>query len=426
MDSLLPSLVLLGVLLITASRLGGIGVTAYDDLGQSWRDAVVRSELRLASDLSITSVNAKGTDVDVVVRNDGSVTFDEFSNMDVVVQYSTGTETLTKWLPYTNAAQLNDSWTLLTILDDVTDPGVVNPDESMLMRLCLSPAVGPFTNVNWVQVTNDAGLSAATSFLGGEDAGGCGRSAFYFSLRDDGSVGSLTVANEDIIAWDGDAGFSLTFDGSDVGLGGLQTDALAFIDATHLLMSFTTPASIPGIPGTVDDSDIVKFTASSLGTTTAGSFELYFDGSDVQLNGEGEDVDGLDLLPDGDLLITMSGNFNVTGASGNDSDIIRFTPTQLGDTTAGAWTFYVDGSDVDLTTNGEALNGIAVDDVADIHLTTDGDFSVTGVSGAGEDAFIFTPLTLGADTTGTYAAAVFFDGSAHGIASNAVSSLDLP
>ena len=65
---------------------------------------------------------------------------------------------------------------------------------------------------------------------------------------------------------------------------------------------------------------VVKFTATSLGGSTSGSFELYLDGSDAGLTVAGEDVDAVKLMDDGRMLSTRS-SFTVAGVSGNDEDI---------------------------------------------------------------------------------------------------------
>jgi len=74
----------------------------------------------------------------------------------------------------------------------------------------------------------------------------------------------------------------------------MAIDAFALAPDGKLVMSFTQPAGVPGIVGTVDDSDLVKFNATSLGATTAGTFQRYFDGSDVGLTTDAEDIDALD------------------------------------------------------------------------------------------------------------------------------------
>jgi hypothetical protein len=245
----------------------------------------------------------------------------------------------------------------------------------------------------------------------------------YFSLADVATLGGVTAENEDVLFFDG-TGFSLAFDGSDVNLGALRIDAFAWLDADSLLLSFDAAGAVPGIAGTTDDSDVVRFDASSLGPTTSGAFSLYFDGSDVGLTAGSEDVDAVELLPNGHILISTYGAVAVASFSGDDKDLLEFAPTSLGTVTAGTFTHYFDASDVGLTTSGEDVDAVAVAS-GKIHLSALNGFAVTGVSGADEDVFVFTPSSLGDVTAGTYASPLYFDGSVHGLAANDVLAIDL-
>jgi hypothetical protein len=245
-----------------------------------------------------------------------------------------------------------------------------------------------------------------------------------FSLGNNGSVGGLSVDDEDIVDFDG-SDFGLYFDGSDVGLASFRLDAFAIISPTEILMSFTGAGSISGIAGTVDDSDIVLFTATSLGESTAGSFELFFDASDVGLTKSGEDVDGMELLANGNLLLSTRGSFRVPGLSGRGEDLIEFTPTSLGQNTSGTWSMYFDGSDVALTSRGEDVDGVALDADGNIYLSTVGNFSTNGVSGADDDVFVCQDPLTGSTTVCTFGP-IFFDGSAYGLSGNDVYAIDLP
>ena len=104
-------------------------------------------------------------------------------------------------------------------------------------------------------------------------------------------------------------------DGSDVGLdqnGYQDIDGFELLADNSVLFSMAGDTSIRGI-GKIDDSDIIKFTANSLGENTAGTFSLYLDGSDVELTAAGEDIDALALLAYGDLMLSTSGTANVNG-----------------------------------------------------------------------------------------------------------------
>lgn len=153
---------------------------------------------------------------------------------------------------------------------------------------------------------------------------------------------------------------------------------------------------------------------------------MYFDGSDVALTQSGEDVDAFELLADGRILISTTANVSVAGASGDDKDLLEFTPTSIGDVTAGSFAMYFDGSDVGLTQSAEDVDAAAVDSTGKIYLSTTGAFAVPGVSGSDEDVFVFTSTTLGLNTTGSYSSTLWFDGSVHGLGPNDVVAIDLP
>ncbi|HEX4746005.1 MAG TPA: fibronectin type III domain-containing protein, partial [Gaiellaceae bacterium] len=271
-----------------------------------------------------------------------------------------------------------------------------------------APNVGPFAN-----------LASATTLAPARP--------LFFSLLSDGTVGGVSAANEDVISYDGASTFSVVFDGSDVGLGSRRLDAFGWLDADSLLFSLESDgATLAGVGGTIDDSDVIRFDAISLGATTSGAFSMYFDGSDVGLTSSGEDVDAFELLANGTIVLSTEGSAGVPGVSAADEDLLVFTPTTLGPSTAGSYAMYFDGSDVGLSSSGENVDAAAVDATGRIYLSTTGNFSVTGASGADEDVFVFTPTTLGASTTGSYSASLYFDGSVLGFGGNDVSAIDLP
>lgn len=241
-----------------------------------------------------------------------------------------------------------------------------------------------------------------------------GSEVIYVSSTTSGNAGGISFRDEDIMAFDTATGtWSYHFDGSDVGHT-IDVDAFVLLDdGTILLSSNVSGFSVPGF-GTADDSDILRFIPTSLGSNTSGTFEIYFDGSDVGLTSNGEDVDAIEILDDGRLLLSTAGAFSVPGVSGRDEDLTLFTPTSLGTSTSGTWERYFDGSDVGLTTSTEDTWGAWLADNGDIYLTSSNAFSVPGLSGDGADIFICTPITLGSSTSCTFA--LYWDGSANGYA----------
>lgn len=238
-----------------------------------------------------------------------------------------------------------------------------------------------------------------------------------------GAAGS--VADEDIASYDGATGtWSLYFDGSDVGLSSVAIDAMAILPSGAILISIDKDSTVAGLTGgpsgtSVDDSDIIMFTPTTLGATTAGTWSFYFDGSDVGLTAAGEDVDAISILPNGAIGISTLDAPSVTGLTGlADEDIIAFTPTTTGSVTAGTWAYYFDGSDVGLSTNNnEDVDAFYVTSAGVSTFSTLGAFAVTGVSGLDEDAFNFTPTTTGTTTAGTFA--TYFVAAQRGVPTSA-------
>lgn len=163
MDNVLPGLLFTIVLIIGSLTLGESGIKSYQNVGVSWTNAINLSEERVASDIRVTCTSTGGSDVDVLVRNDGTTSVSDFSRIDVVAQYSSGAQNHVIWLPYTAPPLQSNSWTILSIADDRIDPGILNTGETALIRMRLDPAVAPSTT-NWVQVTTELGVSASFLF----------------------------------------------------------------------------------------------------------------------------------------------------------------------------------------------------------------------------------------------------------------------
>ena len=195
----------------------------------------------------------------------------------------------------------------------------------------------------------------------------------------------------------------------------------------------------------MDDSDVVLFTATSLGYNTTGTFSVYFDGSDVGLANNAEDVDAIEILPTGELVVSTSGNFSVPVAnpgpalpaitiSGDGAPggrvLIKCTGT-FGENTTCNWSVYFDGRDVGLNLEAENADGLAVGANGNVYLSTSGNFSVplapTGnLTGQDEDIFVCQPVSLGDNTACIYLPAAFFDGTTLGLSGNDVAAIELP
>jgi hypothetical protein len=114
----------------------------------------------------------------------------------------------------------------------------------------------------------------------------------YFSTLLNARVGGLggTPDNADVYSFSGST-FARVVDAS--AAGGLHlsswanVDGLEYIDAQHILLSFSKATTAVPTLGPVQDEDVVAF--------TSGAWSLYFDGTAYGLTVPGLDVDDFDL-----------------------------------------------------------------------------------------------------------------------------------
>ena len=246
----------------------------------------------------------------------------------------------------------------------------------------------------------------------------------FLTLGSGTAIGGVSAANEDVLAFDGNT-FDVSFDGSDVGLAPLRIDAFSWLHAGSLLLSFDKEGTVPGIVGTVDDSDIVLFDATSLGAATSGAFGLHVDGSDVGLTKDAHDVDAIEVLSMGASCCPPREPSRL-GVTARDEDLLEFTATSLGETTTGSFSPSFDGSDVGLGDAGEDIDAVAIDASGRFDSAAD-TFAVPDVAGQDEDVFVFTPTLLDPPlTAGSFAPSLSFDGSIFGLDGNDVFAVDLP
>jgi hypothetical protein len=285
-----------------------------------------------------------------------------------------------------------------------------------------TPTVGPSpTPTNTIAPTNTPVPTATATSSPTAVPGSL--NTLYLSLSDNATVGGINAADEDVLAYDLSSGlWSLVIDGSDLGLGINDIDALHRLGDGSFLLSLERAQSI-GSLGMVDDSELIQFIPTSLGETTSGTMLRYLDGTDVGLTAGGEDIDSGGLTPDGRPVVSTLGGY-FAGVSGDGSDLIVLDGATLGENTSGTWALYFDGSDVELTDSTENIGASWINGSnGDIYLTTSGAFSVTGASGSASDIFVCTPLSLGETTGCTYS--LVWSGSSFGLSGLGIDGLTI-
>ncbi|MBP6786006.1 MAG: right-handed parallel beta-helix repeat-containing protein [Candidatus Promineofilum sp.] len=236
-------------------------------------------------------------------------------------------------------------------------------------------------------------------------AGGAG--AFLVSPASSGTVGGVAFAPADILKYDPAMGWSMYFDGSDVGVT-KNLAAFEVLENGDILMSFATRQVTPA--GAFMPQDVARFVPAATGPDTNGSFQWEFDGSAHLLTTSGEKIDALGWAG-GRLAISTTGAAavklpNGTVLKAQDEDALGF------DTSTGAWSEFFDGTPIP-GLKAEDVNGLWIDPATDdVYVTLAGAFNLGGVRGNGKDIVKLT------DNGGSYTPSLWWDGSAEGFPSN--------
>jgi PKD repeat protein len=240
------------------------------------------------------------------------------------------------------------------------------------------------TYVATVTVADDDGaFDAATVTI---TVSAAATAPMYLSSTSGGTVGGVAFADEDIVGVDTTTGaWSMFFDGSDVGLAAVDVDAFEVLTDGRILLSTDVAVTLNRIR--YDDSDVIVFTPTSTGSTTAGMFAMYASSSSLQLTTDAEDVDAIAVTAAGELVLSTTGLSTARGVTSEDEDLTRF----VGATASR----YFDGSTIGLTANGEDVSGASIDASGKVRFSTEAGFTLTnGLAGSAASVGSCTPAAV--------------------------------
>jgi len=179
MESAISSLIIFAVGLFAAVTLSYTYLETQDSLwtaGQI-RQAEILERDRTEIDIQSTETQDNGSVVKVVIQNSGHIKLADFDHWDVVVEYYS--EGLAEedpdiyqvaWLPYTSEALDDMQWTVSgiyvdasTLTPEVFEPGILNPDEEMVIQAKLAPTVG-MTTTNRITISSLNGIDISSHF----------------------------------------------------------------------------------------------------------------------------------------------------------------------------------------------------------------------------------------------------------------------
>jgi hypothetical protein len=166
METSIPAVIVSAILMVSAMVLARSGYRSVDEMGQIWKEMEARSSEQVHTRLTITNVTSSTPYVDVDLRDDDSAALANYDRMDVLVEYTTGGGApVLAWIPYTNGTPAPNTWIVQGIINDAFEPGILNPGETLRMRIWLDPPAGVGTT-NRLLIATELGVTVSTTFTG--------------------------------------------------------------------------------------------------------------------------------------------------------------------------------------------------------------------------------------------------------------------
>jgi len=146
-------------------------LTSADTTALSFEKMITRE-----GDLMRTSVTALRAEylswsdlVRVTVDNNGQYKLGDFDKWDIIVHYEDGGGTIySSWLPYTEGTPGDNAWQKACIClggqPEFFEPGLLNPEEELIILARLNPLPGDNTSADLTLTTHN-GISDSISFL---------------------------------------------------------------------------------------------------------------------------------------------------------------------------------------------------------------------------------------------------------------------
>jgi hypothetical protein len=157
---------------------------------------------------------------------------------------------------------------------------------------------------------------AALAVCAGLPAGAADAAQFLLSTTADATLGGLSFRNGDIVAYDDVTGIATLFFSEDAFTSGDESiDSFQLLPNGHYVLSSGGTATLGGL--SFRDGDAVDYDPVNDIATLIFSEDLFFSGANL---------DGVQLLPNGHLLISTVTSETVGGLGFDDGDIIDYDP----------------------------------------------------------------------------------------------------
>jgi hypothetical protein len=174
METAFVSIICVALMVIGGMTMSQGFLSSVDSTTSNIQSLSQRDEEIMRTNITILEASQGAADrLLVKVKNNGQTKLSEFKKWDVIVHSEdNNSQKHVNWLPYDENVPDHNEWSVQGIYLDsggaapeVFEPGIVNPDEEIVIECQLDPPVGVGT-VNLVSISTPNGITVSKTFTG--------------------------------------------------------------------------------------------------------------------------------------------------------------------------------------------------------------------------------------------------------------------
>ncbi len=166
MENVIAALIIIGLIIFAAVGLSERSFSTQSALAEASQVMQERVAERARTGLTAATAVTTGNMVQVTLKNTGQIKLADWAHWDVILEYSNGSGRQLKWFPYgtTGGWAKQIYMTTAPLVDEAIEPGILNPDEYLVIQVDVtSDPVGTGTT-NLATVTTPNGVTATAIF----------------------------------------------------------------------------------------------------------------------------------------------------------------------------------------------------------------------------------------------------------------------
>ena len=172
METAFVSMICVALMVIGGMTMARGFLSSVDDTSVNMQVVSQRNEEIMRTNIAVREiVQPSANTLQIYVNNAGQTKLTDFPKWDVIVHHMDDNDThYVTWLPYKSAEPGSNEWTVTGLYTasnqpEVFDPGILNPDEVMLIEAKIDPDIKTESE-NLVVITTPNGVTVTKSFTG--------------------------------------------------------------------------------------------------------------------------------------------------------------------------------------------------------------------------------------------------------------------